>query len=211
VIRVVIVDDHEMVREGLRAILTADSDFDVVGEAASAERLDELVDATRPDVVLLDARLPGISGPDACRRLTVSHPEVAVLIVSTYSDEGLVDECIRAGARGYVVKDIERFSLKQGIRAVHRGEGIIAPAVARPLLERLRTQPVGADRGQPELSSSQLEVLRLMADGLSNKEIAVQVHLSEHTVKSHTQEIFQKLEVRNRVQAALLASRSGLI
>jgi DNA-binding NarL/FixJ family response regulator len=110
-----------------------------------------------------------------------------------------------------VVKDIERFSLKQSIRAIHRGEGIIAPAVAAPLLERLRTGPNGREEAQAKLSPSQLEILRLMAEGLSNKEIAARVHLSEHTVKSHTQEIFQKLEVRNRVQAALRASRSGLI
>jgi DNA-binding NarL/FixJ family response regulator len=209
-IRIVIVDDHEMVREGLRVMLGAEEDFEIVGEAASADHLDALVDTTRPDIVLLDARLPGISGPEACRRLLESHPDLPVIIVSTYSDEELVDECITAGARGFVVKDIERFSLKQSIRAVHRGEGIIAPAVARPLLERLR-RPDSAAPGQRRLSDSQLEILRLMAEGLSNKEIAGRVHLSEHTVKSHAQEIFQKLEVRNRVQAALWASRSGLI
>jgi two-component system response regulator DevR len=210
-IRIVMVDDHEMVREGLRAMLAAESDFEVVGEAGSAEHLAELVDTTRPDVVLLDARLPGISGPEACRRLRESHPEMPVLIVSTYPDEDLVDECIRAGARGYVVKDIERFSLKQSIRAVHRGEAIIHSTVAGPLLERLRAGPDVSRRAQPKLSGSQREILRLMAEGLSNREIAGQVHLSEHTVKSHTQEIFQKLEVRNRVQAVLQASRSGLL
>jgi DNA-binding NarL/FixJ family response regulator len=209
-IRILIIDDHEMVREGLRAMLAAESDFEIVGEAASADSLEALVDTTRPDVVLLDARLPGISGPEACRRLLESHPDVPVIIVTTYSDEDLVDQCIKAGARGFVVKDIERFSLKQSIRAVHRGEGIISPAVAGPLLERLRSRPAEPET-QPKLSTTQLEILRLMAEGLSNREIAARVHLSEHTVKSHTQEIFQKLEVRNRVQAALRASRSGLI
>lgn len=115
-IRIIIVDDHEIVREGLRSILQAEADFEVVAEAGSAEELGDLVDKTHPDVVLLDARLPGIDGAEACRRLVAARPDVAVLIVSTYSDDNLVEECIRAGARGYVVKDIERFSLKESIR-----------------------------------------------------------------------------------------------
>ena len=165
---------------------------------------------THPDVVLLDARLPGISGAEACRRLVAAHPEIAVLIVSTYSEDQLVEECIKAGAKGYVVKDIERFSLKESIRAVHGGGGAVSPVVAAPVLDRLRTQE-GVASAEPSspLSETQLEILRLIAAGLSNREIADRVHLSENTVKSHIQEIFRKLDVGNRVEAALKASKEG--
>ena len=210
-IRIGIIDDHEMVREGLRMMLQPEPDFEVVFERESADDIVELVDEFRPDVVLLDARLPGISGPEACRLLTASHPETAVLIVSTYSDEGLVDECIRAGAKGYLIKDIGRFSLKESIRAVHRGEGAVSPAVAGKVLDRLRAAPANETSTTPDppLSDSQCEILRLIAQGFSNREIAEKVHLSEHTVKSHVQEIFRKLQVRNRVEAALRATHEG--
>jgi DNA-binding NarL/FixJ family response regulator len=210
VIRLVIVDDHEIVREGLRAILDADPDFQIVGESGSADALAQLVDRSHPDIVLLDARLPAVSGPEACRRLSETHPDVRVIIVTTYSDEGLVDESISAGAKGFVVKDIERFALKHAIRAVHRGEGFIAPSVAGRILDRMRSHKSPAG-GRPLLGDSQVEILRLVAEGFSNKEIASRVHLSENTVKSHLQEIFQRLQVRNRVEAALRATREGLV
>lgn len=209
-IRIIIVDDHEMVREGLRSILQGEADFEVVAEAGSAEELGDLVDKTHPDVVLLDARLPGIGGAEACRRLVAAQPDVAVLIVSSYSDDDLVEECIRAGARGYVVKDIERFSLKESIRAVHGGGGAVSPAIAAKVLDRLRAQTGLAPSQQSSpLSETQSEILRLIAAGFSNREIAGRVYLSENTVKSHIQEIFRKLDVGNRVEAALRASREG--
>jgi DNA-binding NarL/FixJ family response regulator len=199
-----------MVRAGLRAILEAESDFEIVGESSTARELPRLVDDTRPDVVLLDARMPDVDGATATRELAASHPDVAVLIVSTYADEHLVEECIKAGARGYVVKDIERFSLKEGIRAVSRGEAAMSPVVAAGVLDRLRTTE--ADRPKRPaggLSDTQLEILRLIANGFSNREIATRVFLSENTVKSHVQEIFRKLRVTNRVEAAVRASREG--
>jgi DNA-binding NarL/FixJ family response regulator len=161
--------------------------------------------------VLLDARLPGVSGPEACRRLLETHPEVRVIIVTTYSDDELVDECIKAGARGFVVKDIERFSLKQSIRAVYRGEGAIAPSITANIIDRLRAQAHTPPPARPALNHSQLEILRLMAEGFSNREIAARVYLSENTVKSHVQEIYQKLQVRNRVEAPLRATKEGMI
>ena len=205
-----IIDDHEIVREGLKAILKDEPDFEVVAESDSAEGLIDLVDDTFPDVVLLDARLPNISGAEACRSLVAAHPDVAVLIVSTYSEEQLVEECIRAGARGYVIKDIERFSLKESIRAVHGRGGAVSPAVAATILDRLRTQGerVITEPSNP-LSDTQLEIIRLVAAGFSNREVAGSVFLSENTVKSHMQEIFRKLDVGNRVEAALRASKEG--
>jgi two-component system response regulator DevR len=209
-IRIAIIDDHEIVREGLKSILQCEPGFEVVAESETAEGLGELIEKTHPDVVLLDARLPGISGAEACRGLVAAHPDIAVLMVSTYSDDQLVEECIRAGAKGYVVKDIERFSLKESIRAVARGQGAVSPEVAGKVLERLRTKDESSSRvSAMPLNEAQLKILRLIAAGFSNREIASRIYLSENTVKSHVQEIFRKLGVRNRVEAALTASREG--
>ena len=208
-IRIAIIDDHEMVREGLRAILQTEPDFEIVAESESAEGIVELVDQTKADLILLDARLPGVSGPEACRLLAASHPETAVLIVSTYSDDELVNQCIQAGAKGYLIKDIERFSLKESIRAVHRGEAALSPAVAAKVLARLRHTATTDTPTEPQLSNSQREILRLISQGYSNREIASRIHLSENTVKSHTQEIFRKLQVHNRVEAAIRATKEG--
>jgi two-component system response regulator DevR len=211
VIRVVIVDDHEMVREGLRTILQSEPDLEVVGDTGLGEAVPDLVERTEPDIVLLDARLPDVNGPEVCRRLRGSHPAVRVIIVTTFSDDDLVDECIRAGARGFVVKDVEKFSLKQSVRAVHRGEGAIAPSIAGRILDRIRVQTATAEPSQPTFTPVQTQILRLISEGFSNREIAAQVHLSENTVKSHVQEIFHRLEVRNRVEAAIRATKEGLI
>jgi two-component system response regulator DevR len=209
-IRVLIVDDHEMVREGLIAMLQPEPDFDVVGQTGRGAGVVELVEATRADVVLLDARLPDVSGVEVCRRLSDSHPEVSVVILTTYTDPDLVQECIQAGARGYVVKDVERFSLKESIRAVYRGQAVLAPQVAGHVIAGARTRQQAGSR-RAALSASQVAILRLISRGHSNREIAAEVHLSENTVKTHIQEIFRKLGVRNRVEAAILAGKSGWI
>jgi DNA-binding NarL/FixJ family response regulator len=205
-----IVDDHEIVREGLKTILQGDPEFEIVAESGSAEGLLHLAQKTQPDVVLLDARLPGTSGAEACRRLAAAYPDVAVLMVSSYSDDRLVEECIRAGAKGYVIKDIEGLSLKESIRAVHKGGGAVSPAIAAKVLNRLRTQEeLQSTEPSSPLSDKQLEILRLIAAGFSNREIASRVHLSENTIKSHIQDIFRRLNVRNRVEAAIKASKEG--
>jgi two-component system, NarL family, response regulator DevR len=211
VIRIFIVDDHEVVREGLKTVLGTEPDFEIVGESSTADRLSELVEQTQPDIVLLDARLPGVSGPDATRRLGNSHPHVAVIILTTFTDDTLVDDCISAGARGYVVKTVERFDLKQSIRAVSRGESVISPSVAGRILERIRSESASSGPKRPALNASQSAILRLVSQGYSNREIATSINLSENTVKSHLQEIFRKLEVRNRVEAALVATQEGWI
>jgi len=208
--RIMIVDDHQIVREGLKTILQDDPDFEVVAESGSVKGLAQLARRTHPDIVLLDARMPGVSGADACRQLTAANPDLAVLIVSSYSDDQLVEECIRAGARGYVIKDIERLSLKDSVRAVYGGGGAVSPAIAAKVLNRLRTkEELASTEPSSPLSHTQLEILRLIAAGFSNREIASRVHLSENTIKSHVQEIFRKLDVGNRVQAALKASKQG--
>jgi two-component system response regulator DevR len=209
-IRVLIVDDHEMVREGLMAMLHPEPDFEVVGQTGYGAAVVDLVESTRPDVVLLDARLPDVSGVEVCRRLVRTHPDVAVVILTTFTDGALVQECLEAGARGFVVKDVERFSLKESIRAVHRGQAVLAPQVAGEIIERIRSPQV-ASRLPAALNRSQVAILRLISSGHSNREIAAEVHLSENTVKTHIQEIFRKLGVRNRVEAAILAGKSGWI
>jgi DNA-binding NarL/FixJ family response regulator len=205
-----LVDDHEMVREGLMAMLLPEPDIEVVAQTGYGAAVTRLVEATRPDIVLLDARLPDISGVEVCRRLGVSHPGVFVVILTTFTDPDLVQECIQAGARGYVVKDVEQFSLKESIRAVYRGQSVLAPQVAGQVIQQARTRPQGRSR-KAELSESQVAILRLISRGHSNREIAAEVHLSENTVKSHIQEIFRKLGVRNRVEAAILAGKAGFI
>jgi DNA-binding NarL/FixJ family response regulator len=204
-IRVLIVDDHEMVRIGLKAILQAEPDLQVVGETGAGAEVAELVAARSPDLVLLDARLPDTSGPEVCRQLRRSRPEIPVIILSSYTDDELVEECVQAGARGYVVKDIERFSLSESIRAVHGGQAVLAPQVAGRILDRVRDRTFQV-AGAAVLNRSQVAILRLVSRGYSNREIAAEVHLSENTVKTHLQDVFRKLGARNRVEAAMLAA-----
>jgi DNA-binding NarL/FixJ family response regulator len=207
---VLIVDDHEMVRIGLKAILQAEPDLQVVGETGLGGEVAELVAARSPDLVLLDARLPDTSGPEVCRQLRRSRPEIPVIILSSYTDDELVEECVQAGARGYVVKDIERFSLSESIRAVHGGQAVLAPQVAGRILDRVRDRVVQVG-GPTVLNRSQVAILRLVRRGYSNREIATEVHLSENTVKTHLQDVFRKLGARNRVEAAMLAAERGWI
>jgi two-component system, NarL family, response regulator DevR len=210
VIRLLIIDDHEMVREGLKAILIAEPDFSIVGEAANAEQALELIERLRPDIALLDIRLPGVSGIEVCRTMTERYPQTAVIILTTFTDENLVAQCIQAGARGFIVKDIERFDLKRAIRAVARGEAAIDPKAAVAVLAQLRRAPkVNAEPFPELLSSQQLVILRLVAQGLSSKEIATRLYLSENTVKGYVQEILHRLGVKNRTEAVMVAVKQG--
>ncbi len=209
-IRLLIIDDHEMVREGLKAMLTAEPDFEIVGDTASAEQAFELIEFLHPDVILLDIRLPGVSGVDVCRTVTERYPETAVIILTTFTDEALVAQCIQAGARGFIVKDIERFDLKRSIRAVARGEAAIDPKAAVAVLARLRRTPQANQGPSPEpLSPQQIVILRLVAQGLSSREIATQLYLSENTVKGYVQEILHRLGVKNRTEAVMVAVKQG--
>ena len=209
-IRLLIIDDHEMVREGLKAILTSEPDFEIVGDAASAEQGFELIERLSPDVILLDIRLPDRSGIEVCRIVSERYPKTAVIILTTFTDENLVAQCIQAGARGYIVKDIERFDLKRSIRAVARGEAAIDPKAAVAVLAQLRRTPQARQEPSPDpLSSQQLVILRLVAQGLSSREIATQLYLSENTVKGYVQEILHRLGVKNRTEAVMVAVKQG--
>jgi two-component system response regulator DevR len=209
-IRLVIIDDHEMVREGLKAMLVTEPDFHIVGDAADAQQALLLLEQVKPDIALLDVRLPGMSGIEACQIITTRYPNTAVIILTTFTDEELIAQCIQAGARGFIVKDIERFDLKRSIRAVARGEAAIDPKAAVAVLARLRRTPPVEPTNSPEpLSAQQLVILRLVAQGLSSREIATQLYLSENTVKGYVQDILHRLNVKNRTEAVMVAVKHG--
>ena len=209
-IRLLIIDDHEMVREGLKAMLSTEPDFSIVGDAANAEESFALIERLRPDILLLDVRLPGTSGIEICRVVTERYPETAVIFLTTFTDEPLVEQCIKAGARGFIVKDIERFDLKRSIRAVARGEAAIDTKAAVAVLAQLRRAPQNKNEPvQEPLSSQQIVILRLVAQGLSSREIATRLYLSENTVKGYVQEILHRLGVKNRTEAVMVAVKQG--
>jgi DNA-binding NarL/FixJ family response regulator len=209
-IRLVIIDDHEMVREGLKAMLVTEPDFHIVGDAADAQQALLLIEQTKPDIALLDVRLPGMSGIEACQIITKRYPNTAVIILTTFTDEELIAQCIQAGARGFIVKDVERFDLKRSIRAVARGEAVIDSKAAVAVLARLRRSSAAEQTSPPEpLSAQQLVILRLVAQGLSSREIASQLYLSENTVKGYVQDILHRLNVKNRTEAVMVAVKQG--
>jgi DNA-binding NarL/FixJ family response regulator len=209
-LRVLLVDDHELVRAGLRTMLAGDSGIAVVGDAGSGAAAIARARALKPDVVLLDARLPDVPGDEVCRRLLADAPELAVVMLTTFAEDDLVRRCVRAGARGYLLKDIARLDLGRSLRAVVRGEAVIDSKVAPAVLAAARqaTESAPADE---LLNTRQREVLRLVAEGLSNREIAARTHLSEYTVKGYVEEILERLGARNRVHAAIVATKQGLI
>jgi two-component system response regulator DevR len=209
-IRVLLVDDHELVRTGLRTMLGGDPGVAVVGDAGTGAAALAQARELGPDLVLLDARLPDIDGDEVCRRLLAAAPELVVVILTTFADDDLVRRCVQAGARGYLLKDIAHMDLGRNLRAVMRGEAVIDSKVAPAVLAAARRAAESPGRGD-SLNTRQREVLRLVAEGLSNREIAARTHLSEHTVKGYVEEILERLGARNRVHAAIVATKQGLI
>lgn len=205
-LRIVMIDDHEIVRNGLKHILDGDSEFAVVGEADDGPSGLATVEATRPDVVLLDVRLPSLSGSEVCRLIAERVPETRILILSAFGEDHLVYQCLLAGAAGYVLKDIVHFDLKKSLKSVARGESVIDPRVAAAVVERLRAP---GDQPSHNLSPHQFSVLQLMSQGFSNREIADRLFLSENTVKGYVQDVLRRLSAKNRVEAVMIASRRG--
>jgi len=188
----------------------AEPDFSIVGDAANADAALELIERLRPDIVLLDVRLPGVSGIEVCRIVTERYPETAVIILTTFTDEQLIAQSIQAGTKGFILKDVERFDLKRAIRAVARGEAAIDTKTAAAVLAQLRRVPPAQSEPLKEpLSSQQIAILRLVAQGLSSREIATQLYLSENTVKGYVQEILHRLGVKNRTEAVMVAVKQG--
>lgn len=210
-IRLVIVDDHEIFRAGLRTVLEFEPDLRVVGEAGDAAAGIQTVDSLAPDVVLMDVRLGGVDGIAACREVRARRPEVRVLMLTSFADQETVLAAIMAGASGFLVKNVARAELLAAIRAVARGESLLDPTVTRQVLDKLVTL---ARKEQAEelagLSEREREVLALVAEGLTNREIADRLILSEHTARNHVSRILEKLGLSRRSEAAALAARLGL-
>ncbi|HEX6447148.1 MAG TPA: response regulator transcription factor [Streptosporangiales bacterium] len=204
-IRVLVVDDHPVVRQGLRVFLDLQDDLNVVGEASDGSEVVGLVDELRPDVVLLDLKMPGVDGVETLRMLRDRPDPPRVLVVTSFTDPASVVPAIRAGAAGYVYKDVAPEALAQGIRSVHAGHALLAPDVAT-LLASGEPQ----DKGLSGLTEREREVLAELARGRSNREIARGFVLSEKTVKTHVSNILMKLGVADRTQAALYAQRHGM-
>lgn len=207
-ISILVVDDHQVVRLGLQTLLKLKPDFEVVGQAATAEEAIVSVEHLRPQVVLMDLRLPGRSGVEACREIKERWPDIHVIMLTSYADDELVLEAITAGAEGYILKKVKDDELVEGIRAVVRGEAILDPAVTRQLLARVRrAERAEIDQAFQNLSIREIEVLALVSEGKSNAQIAQTLNLSEKTVGHHVSAIIAKLGFTNRIEAATYAVR----
>lgn len=208
-IRVLIVDDHPVVRHGLRSFLSSREGIDVVGEAADGEAALIEVGRLRPDVVVMDLVMPGGGGLAAIRRITADHPEVRTLVLTSFSSEDDVIPAVAAGAAGYLLKDVTPIELEKAVRATYRREGTLSPALTtRVLAEVSRASTSAAELDG--LTPREIEVLRLLAAGRSNRALAAELYVSERTVKTHVSNILAKLRLSDRTQAALWAVRHGL-
>lgn len=214
-IRVLLVDDHAIVRKGLRALLTEIDDIEVVGEAADGEQAIKQTAVLNPDVILMDIVMPNMDGIEATQHITRRQPEARVLALTSFASDDKLFPAIKAGALGYLLKDSDPEDLLQAIRQVHRGEPSLHPRIARKLLHELG-RPLPQERPLPQpptpdpLTEREVEVLRSVAKGLSNQQIADNLSIAEVTVRSHVSHILDKLHLANRVQATLYALREGL-
>ena len=207
-VRVLVVDDHPVVRSGLIGMLAVTDDIEVVGEAGDGEEALALVESTRPDVVLMDLRMPRRDGVSATGAIVSGYPATKVLVLTTYDTDTDILHAVEAGATGYLLKDTPHAELLDGIRAAARGETVLAPPVAARLMSRLRT-PAAPAAVQP--SPRELEVLAAVARGLSNAEIGRELFIGEATVKTHLQRLFTKLDVDDRTHAVTVAIERGLL
>lgn len=217
-IRVLLVDDQSLIRIGFRLVLEAEPDIQIVGEAGDGAEAVSQALTLQPDVVLMDVRMPGIDGIAATEQIVRQHPQVRVLVLTTFDLDEYAFGAIRAGASGFLLKDAQRHELVSAVRAVHRGDGALAPRATRALLDHLATQPAAGSDGPAlsapdplvELTERERDVFRAIAQGLSNSEIAETFFLSESTVKTHVGRVLAKLGARDRVHIVILAYRWGL-
>jgi NarL family two-component system response regulator LiaR len=208
-IRILIADDHAIVRKGIRALLATEGEFEVVGEAADGAEALEQARALRPDVVLMDLVMPKLDGIECTRQVTAAVPGVHVLVLTSFAADDKVFPAIKAGALGYLLKDSGPEELVAAIRQVHRGEPSLEPAIARRVLQEL-VHPPRAPLTNDPLTGRELDILRLVAQGMSNREIADRLVISEMTVRTHVSNVLGKLHLASRTQAALYALREGL-
>ena len=210
-ITVLIVDDHQMVRQGVRAFLEKQPDISVVGEAVSGAEALRLAAELAPDVTLMDLVMPEMDGVETTRRLKQVSPRSQVIILTSYHDDEHIFPAIRAGALSYVLKDVSSGELVEIVRKAARGEAVMHPHVAARVMEELRGGPRVQTPFSSDLSERELETLRLIAEGLNNSEIAERLVISEHTVKRHVSNILSKLHLADRTQAAVYAWREGMV
>lgn len=210
-IRVVLADDHALVREGTRRILEAGNNIVVVAEAADGEEAMEAVSMHEPDVAIIDIAMPKINGIETTRRIKQTHPQVGVLVLTMHDDDQFIFAVIEAGAAGYLLKDVQGNELVRAVQAVHAGESVLHPTITHKVLARLSSLgDSGAEPGtEDQLTDRELEILRLAAGGLANKEIGARVDLSVRTVEAHLSNVFRKLEVGSRTEAILRGLRRG--
>jgi DNA-binding NarL/FixJ family response regulator/class 3 adenylate cyclase len=213
--RIMIVDDQALVRAGFRMILEAEPDIEVVGEAADGSEAVSECHRSKPDVVLMDVRMPEMDGIEATRRLLADGADTKVVMLTTFDMDEYVYDALRAGASGFLLKDVPPEQLVAGIRSVASGDALLAPSITRRVIEEFVSRPPSAARALPakleELTARELEVLKLVARGLSNAEIAKELFVGDTTVKTHVAHVLMKLDLRDRVQAVVLAYESGLI
>lgn len=212
-IRVVLVDDHALFRQGVRRLLETAGDMEVVGEAESGAQAVSLVETLAPDIVLLDVAMPTGSGIDAARMIKASSPRAGIIMLTVHADEEFLFEAIKAGAMGYLLKDSTADELVRAIRVVHSGEGLLAPTMAAKVMREFARTRETKDLAAVHLPLTQreTEILQYVTSGLANKEIANRLAISERTVKNHLSNIMEKLHVNSRTQAAVYALRRGLV
>jgi DNA-binding NarL/FixJ family response regulator len=210
-LRVLIADDHPLFRHGIQALLGATPDFEVVGEAKTGEGVIALAETLQPDVILMDIQMPGVNGIEATRRILHTSPQIRILMVTMFEDDASIFTAIRAGARGYVLKDTEKAEMLRAIRAVGSGEAIFSPAIASRLIDFFAAPgPALPPQVFPELTEREREILELIAQGHSNPEIAGRLVLGPSTVRNYVSNIFSKLQVADRAQAIIRARDAGL-
>lgn len=210
IIRVLIADDHPIFRGGLRALLSSLPDMEVVGEATGGPEVVSLAASLQPDVILMDLKMPDLNGIEATRRILATNPHVRILVVSMLDDDS-VFAAIRAGARGYLMKEADQTEIIQAIQTVSRGGAIFSPGIARRLMEVFpATRAANLPADFPDLTEREREILNLIAQGISNPEIAERLVISLKTVRNHVSNIFSKLEVTDRAEAIVRARKAGL-
>jgi two-component system, NarL family, response regulator LiaR len=208
-IRVLVAEDHPIVREGLRTLIASEPGMALVGEAADGLEAVVKARALRPDVILMDLMMPRMSGLEAIAEIKAGQPEVSILVLTSFAEEDKVFPAIRAGALGYLLKDSSPEQLLRAIRDVHRGEPSLHPTIALKMIRELE-RPSSQDRSESPLTEREIQVLKLVAQGLTNQEIADRLTISEWTVRTHVRNILGKLHLANRTQATLYALREGL-
>ena len=209
-IQVLIADDHTLFRAGIRALLNLFPDIQVVGEAATGEEAIAQAEMLQPDIILMDLQMPGVNGIEATRRVIQNSPNIGIIVVTMFEDDSSVFAAMRAGARGYILKEAGEEEVLRAIHAVAQGEAIFGPAIAQRLVHFFSRPHPEADRLFPELTDREREILDLIARGDTNAEIAQQLVLSPHTVRNHISNIFSKLQVADRAEAIIRAREAGL-